>query len=144
MDIECTVDEQPDPTEVHHVVRQLVAFNDSRAGTEDHRALAAFARTPDGIVGGAVGYTHWHWLFISHLWVDAAFRSNGLGERLVDSMEDAATRRGCTHAWLDTFGFQAKPFYESLGYAQFAELPDYADGHARHFLSKELRPARDG
>ena len=34
--------------------------------------------------------------------------------------------------------FQAKPFYEKLGYTQFAELAWLGGRHARHFMRKDL------
>jgi hypothetical protein len=49
---------------------------------------------------------------------------------------------GCHHAWLDTFSFQARPFYEKQGYRVFGVLPDYPTGQTRYFLTRELR--RDG
>jgi hypothetical protein len=57
-------------------------------------------------------------------------------------MEDAARGRGCRAAWLDTYSFQARGFYQGLGYQQSGELRDYPPGHARHFLWKPLDGAR--
>lgn len=42
-----------------------------------------------------------------------------LAEGLILALEQAARERGCTHAHLDTFSFQARPFYEKLGYELF-------------------------
>jgi hypothetical protein len=50
-------------------------------------------------------------------------------------------KRGCHSAWLDTFEFQARGFYERLGYSCFAELRDYPPGFARYFMKKALRSA---
>jgi hypothetical protein len=57
------------------------------------------------------------------------------------AMEDAAQRRGCRAAWLDTFSFQAPGFYQALGYRAFGELAGYPPGHTRHFLWKPLELA---
>jgi hypothetical protein len=40
--------------------------------------------------------------------------------------------------WLDTFSFQARPFYEKLGYEVFGQLEDYPRGHSRYFLQKRF------
>jgi len=40
--------------------------------------------------------------------------------------------------WLDTFSFQARPFYERLGFSLFGALAGYPPGSARHFLVKRL------
>jgi hypothetical protein len=53
-------------------------------------------------------------------------------------VEDEARRLGATEAWLYTMSFQAKPFYEKIGYHQFAELPWLRGRHARHFMRKDL------
>jgi len=44
----------------------------------------------------------------------------------------------CHSAWLDTFEFQARGFYERLGYSCFGELPNYPVGFSRYFLKKTL------
>jgi hypothetical protein len=49
-----------------------------------------------------------------------------------------AIRRGCRGAYLDTFSYQARPFYEKLGYAVFGTLDDYPPGHQRFFMRKRL------
>ncbi|MDP3936617.1 MAG: hypothetical protein Q8R92_00595 [Deltaproteobacteria bacterium] len=46
--------------------------------------------------------------------------------------------RRCAHAHLDTFSYQARPFYERHGYTLFATLDDYPPGHKRYFLRKAL------
>ena len=53
-------------------------------------------------------------------------------------MEQAAKERGCTYAHLDTFSFQARPFYEALGYEVFGILDDYPPGHHKFFMKKAL------
>ena len=42
---------------------------------------------------------------------------------------------------LDKFSFQARGFYEKLGYAVFGALEDYPIGHSRMFLRKTIAPA---
>ena len=61
-----------------------------------------------------------------------------LETQLMSAAETEARRRGCHHALLDTFDFQARPFYEQLGYVAFGELEDFPRGHSRYFLSKHL------
>jgi GNAT superfamily N-acetyltransferase len=101
-----------------------------------------FARDRNGImVGGMHGHVNWTWLHISLVWVTEAERHRGLGSQLLATLETAAVERGCLHAHLDTFSYQARPFYERHGYRLFATLHDYPPGHQRFFLRKTLRPA---
>ena len=52
--------------------------------------------------------------------------------------ESESITRGCHSAWLDTFEFQARAFYERIGYVCFGELPDYPVGFSRFFMKKEF------
>jgi len=72
------------------------------------------------------------------LYLPADLRSRGLGAELLRRAEVEARARGCVGAHLDTYGFQARGFYEKQGYAVFGALPDCPPGHARFFLSKRL------
>lgn len=132
-----SVEQTPDPQDLDSLVGRLISYNDSRAAPENYRPLAVFLRDAEGcIVGGAIGHTHWEWLFISHFWVSESLRGGGFGRRILSAAEREAVARGCRHAHLDTFSFQARPFYERLGYEVFGVLEDYPPGHARYFLRK--------
>lgn len=101
--------------------------------------LAVFARdADDALCGGALGKLNWNWLHVSLLWVAPAHRRTGLGARLLARIESEARDRGCEHAHLDTFSYQARPFYEAAGYSCFATLENYPPGHSRHFMKKDL------
>jgi GNAT superfamily N-acetyltransferase len=94
------------------------------------------------LVGGLLASTVWNWLSIDVLWVDPSLRGQGFGRELVGRAEATAVRRGCTDARLDTFDFQARAFYEHLGYRVYAQLPGFPTGHAQFQLTKRLAPAR--
>jgi GNAT superfamily N-acetyltransferase len=108
-------------------------------GSPGFQPIGVFARATDGrVVAGAFGLTSWNWLHISLVWVSPELRRQGTGRQLITAIEDAARVRGCTHAHLDTFSYQARPFYEKLGYEVFGALEDYPPGHQRFFLRKRL------
>ena len=111
-------------------------------GPRDYEPLVFALRDPGGaVVGGAYGATMWGWLMLDGLWVDAALRGRGLGGRLLDEAEALARRRGCRAAWLDTFDFQARLFYERQGYRVVAALEGFPAGHTHYRLRKDLGPA---
>ena len=64
------------------------------------------------------------------------WRGQGVGRALMGHAEAHARERECHSAWLDTF--QARGFYEALGYVPFGELEDYPPGQSRYFLRKRL------
>jgi GNAT superfamily N-acetyltransferase len=103
------------------------------------RSLRIFHRTPwGGIGGGIIGELFGGWLHISLLWVDEQLRDRRLGSQLLQRLEHESVRLGCRHAHVDTFSFEARPFYEKRGYVLFATLDDYPEGHRKYFLKKAL------
>jgi GNAT superfamily N-acetyltransferase len=76
---------------------------------------------------------------VSVLFVDESCRGTGVGADLLARAEALALERGATHAYLDTFSFQAEPFYARRGYEPFGRLSDFPQGHGRAWMSKPLR-----
>ena len=119
----------------------LIAYNQARTGRNDYRPLILAIDDEQGrVIGGLWGRTVYDWLFVELLFVPDALRGRGVGSELMKRAEGEAVRRGCHSAWLDTFDFQARPFYEHLGYSCFAELRDYPAGSTRYFMKKALQP----
>jgi hypothetical protein len=51
--------------------------------------------------------------------------------------EKEGVLKGCIHGLVDTFSFQALPFYEKQGYILQMSLPDFPKvGSQRHYLVK--------
>ncbi|HET8726474.1 MAG TPA: GNAT family N-acetyltransferase [Alphaproteobacteria bacterium] len=138
---EILVTDTPDEADLDAIRAGLTAHNRFWVGTSERRMLAVLTKDADGrVLGGLRGYTGWGWLYVEHLWVSEALRGSGVGSELLHRAEEEATLRGCRAVWLDTFSFQARRFYEKLGYTVFGTLDDFpADrGHSRHFLQKRL------
>jgi GNAT superfamily N-acetyltransferase len=136
--IEVTSD--PDPADREAILGPLVAYNESRASQTSAEPLAIYLRDPQtrAIIGGLWGRSVYEWLFIELLVVPEALRGQGLGTALMRQAEQSARERGCLGIWLDTFEFQARGFYEKLGYAVFGRIDDYPEGSPCYFLKKRL------
>jgi GNAT superfamily N-acetyltransferase len=103
------------------------------------RPLAVLLHNATGrLVGGLNGRSFCGWLVIELLWVDEALRRAGHGRRLLARAEAEARRRGCHHARVDTYSFQAPGFYEKCGYGRFATMDDCPIGHQRSFYARAL------
>jgi len=127
--------ETPVPHVRDAIVGPLIEFNNSHASqSEDYRA------NPDtgGILGGLWGETNFAYLHVELLFVPETFRGTGLGRQMLLKAEQEAISRGCRGAWLDTHSFQARGFYERLGYSVFGILDDYPPSQSRIFLHKVL------
>ena len=88
--------------------------------------------------GGIRGFSHWNWLYISHLWVDPGFRSGGLGAQLLLHAEHEAKTRKLTGIYVDTFSVKAREFYVRHGFVELGRINDFPPGQTRYFLSKRI------
>lgn len=136
-----TLAEAPTRATREAIVAPLIRFNEQRAGrSEDYRPLALLLSDSGtgAIIGGLYGDTMFGHLHVDLLFVPEALRRGGLGRQLMARAEDEARRRGCHGAWLDTYSFQARGFYERIGYEVFGVIEDFPPGHSRFFLKKAL------
>lgn len=101
--------------------------------------FVVLARTDDGqVAGGLRASAFWGYLCIELLWLDERTRGNGTGRQLVARAEAFALQHGFRNARVETTSFQAKPFYEQLGYKVFGMLEDFPVGHCTYYLKKNL------
>ncbi|MEB2346781.1 MAG: GNAT family N-acetyltransferase [Deltaproteobacteria bacterium] len=138
---EITIDITSEPTldDVRALEQGLSAHARAFVTRPGFQPLAVLARDGTGrLVGGVVARVNWSWLHVSLVWVAEELRGSGIGALLLAAAEDTARARGCTRAHLDTFSYQARPFYEKRGWRVFATLDDYPEGHQRFFLRKDL------
>lgn len=137
----CTLVLEPEITKEDRdaVEGGLVAYNVAQVGSVKSQPLSVVLRDQESKpVGGVLACTIWGWLLVSTLWVHDSLRGQGYGAKLLKEAEAEATRRGCRHVHLNTFSFQALPFYRKNGYSVFGELADFPEGHTNYFLKKDL------
>lgn len=133
------VTDTPDAEDLAFLLERLSAFNDDLVGPSQRRTLALFVRnTSNVIVGGLAGYTAWGWLYVQWLWIDEAWRGQGLAVRMLERAEAEALARGCHCSWIDTFNPDALKAYRKAGYVVFGTLEDFPKGRRRTFLRKKL------
>jgi len=138
MPLELSIHDDPPPDAADVVDRGLDEANDAAGVLQDVRPLGAFVRDEGRVVGGAVGRTWGECCELQQLWVDAAFRGRGLGERLLRAFEQRAAERGCTLVHLTTFSFQAPGFYAGRGYRVEHELRGYAHGVCKFTMTRQI------
>ncbi|MBO1108278.1 GNAT family N-acetyltransferase [Plesiomonas shigelloides] len=131
--------QNPEPDDIHFLRDRLIENNRAFVGEQVRRPLVVFTHdAQQSRTGGCSGHTYGNWLYIEYLWVDSSVRSRGIGKQLLLAMEQAARERGCRFALLDTFSFQARPFYEKQGYRSVMTLTDSPIHHERYYLTKTL------
>ena len=106
---------------------------------EPDTRFAVFARNQQGeVVGGVRANAYWNYCLIELLWLSNAVRGSGVGTQLMAQAESYAKEKGFAYIRTETVDFQAKPFYEKLGYKVYGELPDFPKGHTTYCLVKKL------
>lgn len=135
----CLTD-SPESADVALIEDSLEAFNNERSPRSDKRSLCIFVRDEHGkTLGGVTGYTDRRWLYLDCFWLPDDLRARkGIGSHILAMVEDEARRRGCSHARLFTYSFQAPQFYAAHGYERFGELADFPPGHSQIWLKKAL------
>ena len=137
--MQITVEPNASAADIAAVLDGLRTYNIGVIGDPREEKVQIFLRDEMGaVVGGLLGYIRWRWLYVSKLWIDDTLRGQGHGARLLRTAEDHAREAGCVGSYLDTFEYQARPFYEKFGYVLFGTLNGYPPGYCQFFLSKQL------
>ena len=121
----------------------LWAYNVAHTGDDSMQHLVIHVRSTTGAwIGGLVGTYLWGWLHIETMFIAEPFRHQGIGSQLLIAAEKDALARGFRNVYLETMSFQARPFYELLGYEVFGVLDDFPPGHQQYFMRKTLGASR--
>jgi GNAT superfamily N-acetyltransferase len=132
--------DSPAPGTFEAIFRALDASSQPLIGPAKPRLLAIPIRGDHGTVtGGFWGATMFEWLHVGMLFVPETMRGQGVGSALMTMAESEAIERGCRGAYVDTFSFQAGPFYRKHGYTLFGVLDDFPPGHSQLYFRKRLK-----
>ena len=135
--VNVVIEDPPSRATLESLGRGLDAYNALHSPSHAEEFVVAL-RADDGALQGGIRAEAWAgMLFVRWVWLQERQRGLGHGRALMREAEAEGRRRGCTRVWLDTFEFQARPFYEKLGYECFGELA-YPAGFKRFFLQKAL------
>lgn len=137
LDIVLTLD--PEPADEAVVRDGLRVYNKAMGGPTGYQPISIMLVDENGTrIGGLTGRALYDWLFVELFHIPEALRGQGHGRRLMQKAEAFARERGLIGIWLDTFDFQARPFYEKLGFTVFGTLEDHPRDGNRYFLKKRL------
>jgi GNAT superfamily N-acetyltransferase len=136
------VPDEPGEADRAAILAGLAAFNRRHVDPGATGSLAVLLKDDDGnTIGGLWGTILFGWLQIELLFLPEDWRGKSLGSAIVERAEALAIARGCIGASLDTYSFQARGFYEKLGYRIVGTIANCPPEGARHFLQKCFHPA---
>lgn len=142
MDIELTC--TPKQEDLKAISQGIKSYNQNylpdNVVFENYLRFAVFAKDENGkVIGGIRACAYWNYCIIELLWLCEKTRGLGTGTKLIKAAEEFALDKGFNYMRTETLSFQARPFYEKLGYRVYGELPDYPKGHTTYCLVKELK-----
>ena len=120
---------------------KLVEFNKQHVPFRQKESfidLSFVMKNDDGETIGGINATLYCWniMCVDILYVDPCYRGRGCGKILLEKVEEKAKCLGGYMCHLDTFDWQAKGFYEKLGYEVFGVLDHCPEGHKRYYMKK--------
>jgi GNAT superfamily N-acetyltransferase len=118
----------------------LLRFNQQAVGDAEGLPFALTITRPgsEEILGGLWALSLWGSFYIGLVVAPEDARGQGLGRELMGRAEVEARSRGCRSMWLDTYAFQARPFYAQLGFEVFGQIDGPAPMFPRYFMQKSL------
>lgn len=90
------------------------------------------------IAGADACMTAFKILYVSTVFVDEDYRNNKIGTILIKEIEKRAKLLGANMIRLDTFNWQGRDFYRSMGYEEVGFYENKDDGFSEHFFLKRL------
>lgn len=137
-----TTTQTPTPNQVRAIRAGLSAYNVAQVPALTQLPSDSFNviyRDDDGVIsGGAVCEADWGYLFIDTLWTADEARGKGIGTQIMQAAEAYALQLGLKNAYLFTADFQAKPFYERIGYEVFGVLHERPRFGKTYYMQKAL------
>jgi GNAT superfamily N-acetyltransferase len=116
---------------------RLVDFNRMHTNWGTTAFTVVLRDSAGGVRGGAHGVVRMQAVEIRSVWLDGDQRGQGFGRKIVRAAEEEGRRLGARAALLDSYDFQARGFYERLGYSLFGTFT-YPEGVSRYYLSRSL------
>ena len=119
----------------------IINFNRHTVGLEpydDEIKFSIFVKDNGLVVAGLRAVCYWNTLHIELLWLDESCRGQGVWCKSNQTNRRVCKRKGFEKSFVETTSWQAKPFYEKLGYQLQYSIKDRPKGHEFFYLTKDL------
>lgn len=132
--------EEKNVKEIADIIEQGVStYNQPYFGEiKEDKKFAIYIRHSNNIIGGISGNIFNKYIRVGFAWIDENYRNKKLGTKLFKELEKFAKSKNCTFIQLATFDFQARPFYEKIGFECLGIIPKWLEGRDCAFMRKVL------
>lgn len=125
--------DEEDNEAIHSKLRRY-----NRQFTRDFRDFSRHIEDNGEIIAGIVAASTFETVEVEFLFVEEAYRGQGLGGKLLKSVEDAGREAGMKYVLLNTYSFQAPEFYRKQGYTELFCISPCLGEYDQYFFWKEL------
>lgn len=133
------INSKPTAEEIQEITEGVNRYNHSYLGAIRSQEFTCCSYNDSGEKDGGLYAELWgDWLLVKYLWVKPVAKRKGLGRKLLTQAEEWAKKEGCHSVFLDTYDFQARPFYEKQGYQVKMALTSYPVNGSRYYLVKQI------
>lgn len=125
--------------QVEDIENRLEQYDKNHITYEIPGSIKVGVMYEDKLIAGADAcMTAFKILYVSTVFVDEDYRNNKIGTILIKEIEKRAKLLGANMIRLDTFNWQGRDFYRSLGYEEVGFYENKDDGFSEHFFLKRL------
>ncbi|PIY71835.1 GNAT family N-acetyltransferase [Candidatus Roizmanbacteria bacterium CG_4_10_14_0_8_um_filter_33_9] len=136
-----TKNSEPSVEDKKVVVEGMIAYHVSKGHIrkeKDEHFSIIIKDQKNKTLGAIVASFRWGAMHIETLWIDKTMRNKGWGTKLMNLVEQEASKRNCHLMYTDTYSWQAPRFYEKLGYVLYGKLDDFPKGCSLSYYAKKL------
>lgn len=131
---------------VDFIQEKLKIYRKSQGTAHTENEYTIFITSPDKkIIGGAIGeiqsFSNFgNWCYIDDVSIDIDYRQHQLGRELFKQIDDYARSKNCRYLHVETGEWQARGFYEKVGFKVEATFPrsEYNKNQEWYVLRKYL------
>jgi len=134
-----TVSNEPQKVYQSIVDHHEETFKKRHGIVSDHEDYLYVALDKDVFVGGVQCEIYDDSVYISRIVVVDDYKQQNIGRQLMEAVEEETLRLGHDHIQLGTCDFQARGFYEKLGYQVVHTQENHPKGHRSFTMIKHLK-----
>lgn len=110
------------------ILEWILAFNAPYFGDKRAQYFTISLNHNGELSGGLTGFIRSTVCYINLVFIDESFRHQKLGSKIIEQVENFARHHECRKIDLETYEFQALPFYQKLGFHILGHIPNGLGG----------------
>jgi len=115
----------------------LIRHNEQFTGKKEFIPINLVIKNKENeVIAGCLSIVVWDWLMINRLWVHKRYRKMGIGQYLLNEVENTAKNKGYRYSQAHSQGDELKDFYAKNRYQMTSYLENRPTGFNYYFMTK--------